>query len=175
MAERLKDDFREGQPLAGLSARWLNTVATFYNKLEMLYGSVIRAPDGKVTLCPYQAAPGATGGTSESSFAFSSVDGSSFFVYGGTIKWDGRGKYTFDDDASVQITGGSDVSPGYVSIRVVRATTNLADTTLVFTTTYPEDDGSYMFRVLHSAYLDGSGNAKHKRDLRNDIAIGSPI
>lgn len=109
-----------------------------------------------------------------SSFGFKDISAATIKLYGGTIRWAGRGKKTFPDDCGIEISGGSSVEPGYVSLRIRTDTIDMSDCEIVFTTTYPEDNGSYFFEVLHSAYLDGE-SGKWVRNLRDDIALRSPI
>lgn len=110
---------------------------------------------------------------SADSFDAVSVSGTTATIGEGVFAWAGRGYKAFAE-TGVTVAGGSVSTPGYISIRCPSdGAANEAE--MVFTTSYPEDDGSYVWRPLHVVYLDGDGNAQFKRSCRMDQRVGAII
>ena len=107
------------------------------------------------------------------SFGYMGIEGAELFIYGGTIAFVGRGFRTFVDGTSVTVAYGT---PCYIAWQIPATATNLDGVTLVCKSVYPTDDGTYIYKVLHSAYWnDETGSVCYLADLRNDIAIHNVI
>ena len=110
-----------------------------------------------------------------SSFAYKECRVDSLFVYGGRVQQSGKGFKTVQEDGvenKVLISGGSKDVPGYVSLRMTLAV-GPSSVMLVFTLTEPVDDTTYLFRILHEAYLNSAGNAVWKKSRLSDWNIGA--
>jgi len=112
-----------------------------------------------------------------SSFAFKQCEGDKFDILTGKIKWSGRGTFVLVDDNAanrVTITGGTELAPYFVSLRISSAN-GPHDAILICTATEPEDDGTYFYKTLYEVWLNEEGNAVCGQDRRPDWRLGSPI
>ena len=132
-------------------------------------------PIGKTPMSRRTRAGG--GKKDKSSFAYKKCETVYLFVYGGRVTQNGKASKTIlenDTENKVSINGGTSTSPGYVSIRVATAT-GPSSAVLVFTTTEPESDGTFLYKVLCEAYLSDAGKAVWKKDRRPDWDLSNSI
>lgn len=111
----------------------------------------------------------------QSSFAFKKTAEDQLYIYGGWIHVNGLGSVQVPEDTHVQVTGGSKLTLGWVSLRLP---VNSLTFELVFTETIPPMDGTFYFKPLHNTYLDSaSGDAVWLRayDRRHDWVLQAPI
>ena len=106
-------------------------------------------------------------------FSFKKTVDADIYIYGGTIKFSGRGSAIVPEDTHVTVTGGTKYAPVYICLRM-STTGGPGDWALTCSATDPDDDGTFLFRVLHLAYLSTAGKAVWLRKA-NQWVVRSPL
>jgi hypothetical protein len=149
------------------------------SEVANLYGVIMSMRDQEVPLMncgPQIKKEVITSGSNitRDSFDYKGVSGTDLLIYGGVITLSGRSPIIVPDNTPVTVTAGSIETPSYISIKVYASASAWGTYELVNTATYPQDDGTFMFRPLMRVYLNGEGNAVFLRYCRNDIQLRSP-
>lgn len=160
--------FKNKAYLACLKADWLNTVAAWLNGMKIIGGEVIHTPDG-IIINPF-ILQNMSGGGIPAYFDILSTESGTITIRGGVVRQQGRGLVVVPD---TEITpSGSSGSPNYVALKVTATGTLEAE--IVCLSSYPQDDGTFVFRALWEAYVDENDVARVGLKC-DELAIRSPI